>query len=297
MVPGTATVSADLQVRRRRGWIVGDHPHDDAVQRRVRHLARGSTSPTSPSPARRPSAATTPPSTSTGQSARQSPRSLLTRFSVQWARIQTFVAGTYTFTLGTDDGGRLLIDGALVLDRWVCGLPGHPARGDDDPDRRPAHDRRRVLREQRLRPGRRSSSGRRPDGPGPRPWWRPSGADRRVSPRSRRHGGPGSARRPPRRSPPKRCGLNPRLVLDELGGERHRIFEARGRGCTPSWAASNTTAWSTTADASTAWLSAGPWGTAIHWTPARGSPWSSGKIQRLPASETASIVALPTARW
>jgi len=39
-------------------------------------------------------------------------------FSVRWTRTQTFAAGTYTFTMGTDDGGRLYIDGALVLDRW-----------------------------------------------------------------------------------------------------------------------------------------------------------------------------------
>jgi prepilin-type N-terminal cleavage/methylation domain-containing protein len=41
------------------------------------------------------------------------------RFSVRWTRTQAFAAGPYTFTLGTDDGGRLYIDGALVLDRWV----------------------------------------------------------------------------------------------------------------------------------------------------------------------------------
>ena len=41
------------------------------------------------------------------------------QFSVRWTRSQTFVAGAHTFTLGTDDGGRLFIDGTLVLDRWV----------------------------------------------------------------------------------------------------------------------------------------------------------------------------------
>jgi prepilin-type N-terminal cleavage/methylation domain-containing protein len=40
-------------------------------------------------------------------------------FSVRWSRSQTFAAGTYTFALGTDDGGRLYIDGSLVIDRWV----------------------------------------------------------------------------------------------------------------------------------------------------------------------------------
>jgi hypothetical protein len=41
------------------------------------------------------------------------------RFSVRWTKQQTFAAGTYKFQLGTDDGGRLYIDGVLVLDRWV----------------------------------------------------------------------------------------------------------------------------------------------------------------------------------
>lgn len=40
-------------------------------------------------------------------------------FSVRWTRTQTFAAGVYNFALGTDDGGRLFIDGVLVLDRWV----------------------------------------------------------------------------------------------------------------------------------------------------------------------------------
>jgi len=39
-------------------------------------------------------------------------------FSARWTRTQTFVAGTYTFAMGTNDGGRLFIDGELVLDRW-----------------------------------------------------------------------------------------------------------------------------------------------------------------------------------
>ena len=39
-------------------------------------------------------------------------------FSVRWTRIQTFSAGTYTFTLGSDDGGRLFIDGVRVIDAW-----------------------------------------------------------------------------------------------------------------------------------------------------------------------------------
>ncbi len=39
-------------------------------------------------------------------------------FSARWTRIQTFAAGTYTFTVGSDDGARLYIDGVLVLDWW-----------------------------------------------------------------------------------------------------------------------------------------------------------------------------------
>ena len=31
----------------------------------------------------------------------------------------TSVGGPYTFTLGTDDGGRLYIDGVLAINRWV----------------------------------------------------------------------------------------------------------------------------------------------------------------------------------
>ncbi|MET0461144.1 MAG: PA14 domain-containing protein [Ilumatobacteraceae bacterium] len=40
-------------------------------------------------------------------------------FSVRWTRTLSFVAGTYTFTMGADDGSRLIIDGTLVLERWV----------------------------------------------------------------------------------------------------------------------------------------------------------------------------------
>jgi prepilin-type N-terminal cleavage/methylation domain-containing protein len=40
-------------------------------------------------------------------------------FSVRWTGSVTSVGGAYTFTLGTDDGGRLYIDGTLVLSRWI----------------------------------------------------------------------------------------------------------------------------------------------------------------------------------
>lgn len=41
-------------------------------------------------------------------------------FSVRWTgTIQAPVTGSYTFTMTTDDGGRLYIDGNKVLDHWV----------------------------------------------------------------------------------------------------------------------------------------------------------------------------------
>ncbi len=39
-------------------------------------------------------------------------------FSVRWTRTLSFSKGNYTFSLGSDDGGRLYIDGVLVLDQW-----------------------------------------------------------------------------------------------------------------------------------------------------------------------------------
>jgi hypothetical protein len=39
-------------------------------------------------------------------------------FSVRWTRTQTFTAGSYVFTAGSDDGSRLYIDGVLVGDWW-----------------------------------------------------------------------------------------------------------------------------------------------------------------------------------
>ena len=40
-------------------------------------------------------------------------------FSVRWTNFVPFDAGTYRFTVRVDDGVRLWIDEALVLDRWI----------------------------------------------------------------------------------------------------------------------------------------------------------------------------------
>lgn len=39
-------------------------------------------------------------------------------FSARWSRSATFSAGTYRFYLRADDGVRLWVDGALLIDRW-----------------------------------------------------------------------------------------------------------------------------------------------------------------------------------
>jgi fibronectin type 3 domain-containing protein len=39
-------------------------------------------------------------------------------FSARWTQVQAFSAGEYTFTLNSDDGSRVLVDGQLVLDEW-----------------------------------------------------------------------------------------------------------------------------------------------------------------------------------
>ncbi len=40
------------------------------------------------------------------------------QFSSRWTRSVAFTAGSHTFTIGSDDGSRLYIDGVLVLDYW-----------------------------------------------------------------------------------------------------------------------------------------------------------------------------------
>jgi YVTN family beta-propeller protein len=40
-------------------------------------------------------------------------------FGVRWTRTQQFLAGTYTFQVGGDDGVRLYLDGVMVVDSWV----------------------------------------------------------------------------------------------------------------------------------------------------------------------------------
>ncbi|MGQ9683882.1 MAG: PA14 domain-containing protein [Anaerolineae bacterium] len=42
-----------------------------------------------------------------------------TDFSVRWTNFVSLEAGTYRFTLRTDDGSRLWVDEVLILDRWV----------------------------------------------------------------------------------------------------------------------------------------------------------------------------------
>src|SRR4051794_11723955 len=39
-------------------------------------------------------------------------------FSARFTSVQTFAAGTYTFTAASDDGIRVYIDGALLLDKF-----------------------------------------------------------------------------------------------------------------------------------------------------------------------------------
>lgn len=48
-------------------------------------------------------------------------------FSVRWTRELELPAGTYRFTLRTDDGVRLWVDDALLIDRWTAGYATNEA--------------------------------------------------------------------------------------------------------------------------------------------------------------------------
>jgi hypothetical protein len=58
-------------------------------------------------------------------------------FMVRWqAKVRAPVSGNYTFYVKTDDGGRLYVNGALVVEKWAlqgstewCGTSGTPAPG------------------------------------------------------------------------------------------------------------------------------------------------------------------------
>ena len=39
-------------------------------------------------------------------------------FSVRWTKTATYAAGTYRFTATADDGMRIYLDGAMILDQW-----------------------------------------------------------------------------------------------------------------------------------------------------------------------------------
>lgn len=41
------------------------------------------------------------------------------QWSARWDRTDTYTAGTYTFTASSDDGVRIYVDGALVLQSWI----------------------------------------------------------------------------------------------------------------------------------------------------------------------------------
>ncbi|MFH1500638.1 MAG: PA14 domain-containing protein, partial [archaeon] len=48
------------------------------------------------------------------------------RFSVRWIKDEIFEAGKYKFTVGSDDGIRVYVDGKLIIERWN----NHPLRID-----------------------------------------------------------------------------------------------------------------------------------------------------------------------
>ncbi|MBK6795215.1 MAG: PKD domain-containing protein [Acidobacteria bacterium] len=41
------------------------------------------------------------------------------QFSVRWTRSIVFTPGTYRFSMSVDDGGRLVIDGQTIIDKWI----------------------------------------------------------------------------------------------------------------------------------------------------------------------------------
>ncbi len=41
------------------------------------------------------------------------------KYSIRWTKKQTFAAGSYQFRVVADDGVRLIIDGIIVIDKWI----------------------------------------------------------------------------------------------------------------------------------------------------------------------------------
>ena len=85
---------------------------------RGRRLARRVLQQHRPSPARPPWCAMIPTSTSTGASARR-PRGVNSDdFTVRWTRTFQFAPGNYRFRIIVDDGARLWVNNALIIDQW-----------------------------------------------------------------------------------------------------------------------------------------------------------------------------------
>ena len=45
------------------------------------------------------------------------------RFAARWTRTLSFAPGDYEFAVTADDGVRLYVDGALVIDKWIDQAP------------------------------------------------------------------------------------------------------------------------------------------------------------------------------
>ncbi len=86
----------------------------------------------------------------TGSPAAQVPND---NFSARWTASEDFAAGDWRFTTRSDDGVRLFVDGAPVIDNWTDHAPPDQQR-PDDPDRRHPRGGGRVLRERRRGGGR-----------------------------------------------------------------------------------------------------------------------------------------------